>query len=149
MWARSGIFRGALAGLAATGGLLLAGCSAGMHAHAGDARYDDVHGAAVRGEAAGELEAAFEQAMGLIDELRFARALAKLTQLEPTVAAAGRVELAAECVFWRGFCQEKLSRPAEAAALYRRVLEDYAETRVSAPARRRLASLGSSGPPGP
>ena len=137
MWAKATI-------LAAVGSAVLAGCSASeLPAHT-EGRDDARQPAPATATQAGESEAlrlAFEQAMGLIEELRFAEALTRLAALEPLVAGAGHLELPAACMFWKGFCQEKLARPHQAALCYRRVLDMYARTQVAEPARRRLAAL--------
>ena len=137
MWAKATI-------LAAVGSAVLAGCGAAMmpaHTESRDESQQPTPAAATRAAASEAQRLSFEQAMGLVEELRFDEALAKLTELEPLVSGTGDGELPAACVFWRGFCQEKLAHPNQAALFYRRVLEMYPHTRVTEPARRRLAAL--------
>lgn len=47
----------------------------------------------------------------------------------------------AEVFFWLGFCEQELSRPAQARAAYGRVLRDWPDSRYAAYARKRLAEL--------
>jgi len=141
MWARWTILRAVLVALAAAAGGLLAGCGAVAHMPAPTGDRENGRRPPARAVASDALTAAFDRAVALIDELHFAEALARLEQLEPVVVGTGDLELAAACMFWKGFCQEKLSRPAQAALSYRRVLESYPQTRVAEPARKRLESL--------
>lgn len=135
MWVKASI-------LVVAGAVLLAGCGAPGMALSTDKRVETM-GVSIH------LAEGFDGAIGLIDELRFGEALTRLTELEPLVAGTGDVELAAACLFWQGFCQEKLSRLAPAVQLYRRVLEAYPQTRVAGPARRRLTSLEAVAPETP
>jgi len=91
--------------------------------------------------ATGHLLAAFERAMDMIDELRFGEARVKLAEIEPLMTAVGDRQRAGLCVFWQGFCEEKLSRIVQAGARYRDVLELYPGTVAAELAHRRLAIL--------
>lgn len=140
MWVKASI-------LGAAGAALLCGC--GMAGMGPPSQARDKAESVSAGAAGEGLVAAFNEAMGLIDELRFDEALARLGELEPLVAGTADVELASKCLFWHGFCQEKLSRPAQAALSYRRVLELYPQSRVAEVARRRLAALEVGDPLSP
>ncbi len=124
--------------------IMLAGCGA-MPLPAdrtGDTRHH-VEGAP---QATGELLDDYIHAMDLVDQARFAEALAELTEIEPLLAGVGDRPRAASALFWRGFCEEKLSRPNQAAARYRGVLEVYSDTKAADLARHRLAALEAATP---
>ena len=97
-------------------------------------------------QASGELLDDYNHAMDLVDQARFAEALAELTQIEPLLAGVGDRPRAASALFWRGFCEEKLSRPNQAAARYRGVLDVYSDTKAADLARHRLAALQAATP---
>lgn len=133
MWARATVLTVGVA-------LFLAGCGGVQH-FGPQVLANGTEGAPPPLTATGHLLAAFERAMDMVDELRFDEALVKLTELEPLIAGVGDRQRAALCLFWRGFCEEKLSRPAQAGARYRDVMEIYPDTVAAALAHRRLAIL--------
>jgi len=92
-------------------------------------------------------EELFEEAMALVGELKYDKAAGRFAPLEDPFAASGRLERAAQCLFWEGYCNEKLGRLSRAAEMYRQVLDRYADTRAAATTRRRLAQLAA--PAGP
>ena len=129
----------------AMAGIMLAGCGTmplpadrpeGVQAHAADTP-----------SVTGELLDDYIHAMDMIDEARFAEALTELTEIEPLLAGVGDRPRAASSLFWRGFCEEKLTRPNQAAARYRAVLDIYSDTKAADLARHRLAALNASKPP--
>ncbi len=135
MWARAIILTVGVA-------MLLGGCGVPQMAPlAGHAR--ETHVPDQASSATGRLLAAFEDSMDMVDEARFDQALVKLTEIEPLMIAVGDHQRAGLCLYWRGFCEEKLSRPAQAEALYRDVLSMYPDTVASNAARQRLDILNA------
>ena len=125
MWAKANL----LAALAATA---IGGCRALPHEHRG-ARSSPATTRASRPSVA-ELS----RAIALTSELQYRQALAEFARLETGFMAEGRPARAAECLFWRGYCREKLSETSEAARIYRRLIRRHAKTPASAQAARRL-----------
>jgi hypothetical protein len=81
------------------------------------------------------LEAAHDD----IVENRYAAAVESLRSLAD--ATAPDDPQGPEVFFWLGFCEQELSRPAEARAAYGRVLRDWPNSRYASYARKRLAEL--------
>ena len=86
-------------------------------------------------------ESEFDEAVALVGELKYQQALARFERLEPAFLTAGETAKAAECIFWRGYCLEKLSRNDQAAGAYRIVIEQYSAAPGARQAARRLAWL--------
>jgi len=136
MWARAII-------LTVGAALFLGGCMAVGRPMAPEVSAHDPKIPPQARAATGKLLTEFERAMDMVDELRFGEALVKLTEIEPLMTAVGDRQRAALCLFWRGFCEEKLSRPAQARARYGDVLAMYGDTVAADMARRRLAILNA------
>lgn len=130
--------------VSAAAAIMLAGCGAmpPPAARTGDAQ---AHVAAAP-SATGELLDDYLHAMDMVDQARFAEALGELTEIEPLLAGVGDRPRAAAALFWRGFCEEKLTRPNQAAARYRAVLSVYSDTKAADLARHRLAALEADKP---
>ena len=128
MWAKANA--AILAGLLAATGL--AGCGAG-------ARFAP---ALTTRAVPSRTQEQFAEALALLADLRYRAALAKLPALAEEFAAAGDLAKAGECLFWQGYCFEKLSEPAKARQAYQRVRLRYSETPAAAQAARRLRGLG-------
>jgi hypothetical protein len=83
----------------------------------------------------------FDQAMGHLADLEYARAAALFEGLAGRFASVGDRRRAAESLFWLGYCREKRGDPTAAAALYERVRRDYPDTPAAAQADGRLRAL--------
>jgi len=88
-------------------------------------------------------DGAFEVAMALVAKCRYADAAERLSQIAEAPEVARHPDVASKTLFWLGYCREKQGRSAEAAALYRRVGQDYPDTPAAAPAAERLSILTS------
>ncbi len=82
-----------------------------------------------------------EEAVQLILDLRYKEGADTLQDLLPRLEMVGDRERAGEAYFWLGYCHEKQGRGDKAAELYRKVIEEYAETRAAGMARQRLGDV--------
>lgn len=89
-------------------------------------------------------QAAFDEAMGLLAELKYAEAGDRFADVLVRFEAAGDSVRTAETIFWVGFCREKEGRLVESKACYERVLREYPQSPVARRASERLSRL----PPG-
>ena len=89
--------------------------------------------------------ATFNDAVSLVESLRYEEAAGKFRQVFDNFVSAGDRQRAAEALFWLGFCREKQRRPAEARAIYVRLSEEYAGTRAAQQAGERLSRLSGGG----
>ncbi len=85
--------------------------------------------------------AMFNDAISLVESLRYEAAAGKFRQVFDNFVFAGDRSRAAESLFWLGFCREKQQQVAEAKAIYLRVAEEYSETRAAQQSDRRLSRL--------
>ena len=92
-------------------------------------------------------EAAFEEAMALVSELKYDRAVGRFAPLESVFADQGSLDRAAECLVWEGYCNEKLGRAPQAAEMYRLTIDRYPNTRAAATARQRLEGIEAPNKP--
>ena len=82
--------------------------------------------------------AEFNRAVEMVAELRYDDAARAFVAMIPRFEAAGDAEYAAEALFWAGYCNEKLDRPAVATEYYQRVLRQYPHARPADLAAARL-----------
>lgn len=90
-----------------------------------------------------ELLENYGQAMKKAADLRHAEAAVDFQRLAEGFALVGNRQRAAEALLWQGFCTEKAGRPDKAAAVYRKVAQEYPDTRPAQQARLRLGTLTS------
>ncbi len=83
----------------------------------------------------------FQEAMRLVEAFEYEKARPMLSKLAGEYENAGQVPAAAQCLFWAAYCYEKSQSDPEAISLYRRVVNDYAQTRSARTARQRLDAL--------
>jgi len=86
--------------------------------------------------------AEFNRAVEMVAELRYDDAARAFVAMIPRFEAAGDAEYAAEAIFWAGYCNEKLDRPAVATEYYQRVLRQYPHARPADLAAARLKLAG-------
>ena len=84
---------------------------------------------------------AFDEAMALAAELRFAPAGEKFQQALDHSLRGGDTNGAAEAMFWLGYCREKQQRRDEAVELYRRLYAASADAGSRCDALRRIAEI--------
>ena len=83
-----------------------------------------------------EHSVAFNRAIELVYEFRYSRAAEEFDRLAGVLATLGATGKAAEAIFWRGFCHEKMGEVKQAMVLYARcVLTD-----PSSPAARQATA---------
>lgn len=120
--------------------LILLTCAAGASLGAGagcTAGIPSTHEMRLVRRARPEL-AEFNRAVEMVAELRYDDAARAFVAMIPRFEAAGDAEYAAEALFWAGYCNEKLDRPAVATEYYQRVLRQYPHARPADLAAARL-----------
>ena len=88
-----------------------------------------------------DLETAFNRAVALVAELRYAEAAAGLSPLVERFEAASNAIRAAEATFWLGYCREKQGQAAEARTLYGRIVDRYSDSPACRNAAARLSRM--------
>jgi TolA-binding protein len=83
----------------------------------------------------------FDEAVGLVSELKYPEAEIKFRQSLVWFQAAGDKDRSAECMFWIGFCREKQGQAAEARVQYDKVIRDYPGTPAASMAAQRMGRL--------
>ena len=78
-----------------------------------------------------------DEAVAMVLQDRYQEASQRLATLVPRYERHGQPKLAAEAIFWLGFCREKQARAPEAVALYERVLTDYPDQPAAEEAKTR------------
>ncbi len=154
MAAENGRFWTMAAGLIMAGLLLLgglAGCSA--HSPHKLERESELHkdmaylrplpaaSVAADDDGATERRAALDEALGLVSDLKYAQAAARLRELVPVAELAGDDATASEALFWLGYCAEKQGDAQQAEGYYERVNLAYPKSRAAQQARLRLRQL--------
>jgi len=82
-----------------------------------------------------------DAAVGLVTELKYKEAAAKLGPLAATFTDACDKAHAAEAAFWLGYCREKLGNADEARKAYELVAKKYPDTPAARQAHARLTRL--------
>ncbi|HAU37279.1 MAG TPA: hypothetical protein DCX07_06130 [Phycisphaerales bacterium] len=89
----------------------------------------------------GQAEADFDEAVAMTARGEYDAALSPFRRALAGYDAFGPAQRAAECLFWLGFCHEKLQRRTEAEAHYRQLLTHYAAYRAARLAEARLLRM--------
>ncbi|HOF18864.1 MAG TPA: hypothetical protein PK082_08130 [Phycisphaerae bacterium] len=89
----------------------------------------------------GQAEADFDEAVAMTARGEYEAALSPFRRALAGYDAFGPAQRAAECLFWLGFCHEKLQRRTEAEAHYRQLLAHYAAYRAARLAEARLLRM--------
>ncbi|MBN2581910.1 MAG: tetratricopeptide repeat protein [Planctomycetes bacterium] len=84
---------------------------------------------------------AFEAAVALAAELKYADAAQAFARLVPRLEAVAAWPQAAESMFWLGYCREKLGNAEEAVKAYRRLQEVYPRAPAAKQAETRMELL--------
>jgi TolA-binding protein len=84
---------------------------------------------------------AFDEGVTLVSQLRYAEAQQRFQRVLRWYQALGDPAMAAETMFWLGFCNEKQGRTAQAWEYYDRLLKQYPSAPAAAQATRRRAAL--------
>jgi tetratricopeptide (TPR) repeat protein len=92
---------------------------------------------------------AFDEGVALVSQLRYAEAQQRFQRVLRWYQTLGDDPMAAETLFWLGFCNEKLGRTAQAWEFYDRLLKTYPTAPAAAHATRRRAALPQIGGPPP
>jgi hypothetical protein len=101
---------------------------------------------------------AFDEGVALVSQLRYTEAQQRFQRVLRWFQALGDSPMAAETLFWLGFCNEKQGRTALAWEYYDRLLKQYPTSAAAGQATRRRAALPPIGgqpaprppaPPGP
>ncbi len=90
--------------------------------------------------------AAFNAAVALVTDLKYAEAEAAFLAMIPQLESSGAWTQAAEAIFWLGFCQEKDGRGDQARATYQRLQRVYPGTPAATQAAERLKRLAAPPP---
>jgi tetratricopeptide (TPR) repeat protein len=90
---------------------------------------------------------AFDEGVTLVSQLRYAEAQQRFQRVLRWYQAFGDAPMAAETIFWLGFCNEKQGRTAQAWEYYDRLLKQYPTAPAAAQAARRRAALPPIGGP--
>ena len=85
--------------------------------------------------------ATLDQAIALITEANYDQAAAMLRKLIPQAESAGDYQLAAQSIFWLGYCHEKSHQPQQATQLYRQLQQAYPESQPARMANLRLQQI--------
>jgi len=88
---------------------------------------------------------ALNRAVEMIYDARYSQALPELERLTTVFNQAGAAGLAAETVFWQGFCREKLGGLEEPMALYLKCIKRDSASRASRLAAERFTRLQQIG----
>jgi tetratricopeptide (TPR) repeat protein len=91
----------------------------------------------------------FDEAVGLVSQLKYPEAEIKFRRSLVWFQAAGDKDRSAECLFWIGFCQEKQGRTAEARGQYEKSFRDYPGTPAARLAAERMGRLPAEPAPLP
>lgn len=89
----------------------------------------------------GQSIAAFDEAVNLAFQLRYAEAAEKFSRVLAGFESAGDRARAAESMFWLGYCYEKMGRVQEAEDTYRRLNAKYPESQGARLGNERLLAM--------
>ena len=83
----------------------------------------------------------FNQALGLVTDLRYQEAGVKVQSVVDPLDEAGDHRRAAEAVFWLAYCREKMRYLDSASKLYKRLIEKFPDSAAAARGKDRLGAL--------